>query len=137
MLIFLCIIAYILIGCIVGALFDYYIDDISGELAGFFWPLALIFIIIWIICSKLCKMVVSIVTYLDREGFHYCKEDIPPCCGQCKYKQYSNYYNELNYCDKCSGNRWVSTANPCSEFKKDLLWRFKIRYKWDNNRKNK
>ena len=137
MIIFLCIIAYVLIGCVVGVLFNYYIHDIPSELAGLFWPLVGVITIVWIICSKFCEIVTSIVTYLDKEGFHYCKEDISPCCGQCKYKHYNNYHNEINYCDKCSGTRLVSTAKPCSEFKKDLFWRFKIRYKWDDNLKNK
>lgn len=142
MLIALCIIAYILIGCVVGVLFDYYDDEVPCEIpcevAGIFWPIVCAFTIIWVICSKFCEMITSIVRYLDTEGFHYCKEDIPSCCGKCKYMYYWNDHNELNGCRLKKHHSQISSeVLPCSRFKKHWLWRFRIRYKWDEKTENK
>lgn len=80
MLITICVIAYILISCIIGcAIYVYFKDvdedsDVAGVLGGIFWPFTIVLIILYkifaIICSNICK----VFEYLKNEGFHYCKK---------------------------------------------------------------
>lgn len=132
MVVFL-IILYILISCIVGCALHVFfeVDDGFEVLAASVWPISIIIFIGYLIISYICNIFCKFFRRLKYEGFHYCKENIEPCCGQCKYIEYVNYHTEINRCDKCSGSRLASTSKSCSEFKKDPLWRFKIRYKWD------
>lgn len=142
MLIALLIIGYILIACIVGcAIYVFYDDDdsdIASILGGTFWPLALVFISIYKLLAFFCNNICKVFKYLKNEGFHYCREDIKPCCGQCKYMFYYNDHNELNGCYLKKAHSNISTeTTPCSQFRKHWLWRFRIRYKWNDNLKNK
>lgn len=123
------IIGYIIIGCIVGTIFHYYIpydEEITLFVSGF-WILSVPLIIIFINCATLCKFVKKIITYLDKEGFHYYKGKLKPCCGKCKYMEYQNYHNEINKCKLDKATRFSSQALPCEKFKKNLFWRFTIR----------
>lgn len=123
------IIGYIIIGCIVGTIFNYYISD-DGETTayvGVFWIFIAPLIIIIMICKKFCKSIRKIITYLDKEGFHYYKGKLKPCCGKCKYMEYQNYHNEINKCKLDKATRFSSQALPCEKFKKNLFWRFTIR----------
>ena len=124
------IIGYIIIGCIVGTIFNYYNPDEYEitSLIGIFWVIAIPLIIIIIICEKFfCKSIRKIITYLDKEGFHYYKGKLKPCCGKCKYMEYQNYHNEINKCKLNNSARFSSQALPCEKFKKNLFWRFTIR----------
>lgn len=132
MLIFIVIISYVFIACIVGTAYDYYTyDDITCIPIGFFWPITVPGIIAFFIGRKLCSTIHNVIEYLDKDGFHYCQEDIEPCCGQCKYCYYTNSHNEINQCKKYVGSKLSSRAIPCSGFKKSLWWRFKIRLDWN------
>ena len=143
MLIALLIIIYILIACVVGcAIYVYHNDEedsaMIGLFGGFFWPLTFVFMLMCklfiFICSNICK----VFEYLKDEGLHYCKEDIKPCCGQCKHMYYWNNHNELNGCRLYKGHSHMSSSHiHCEEFKKHWLWRFRIRYKWDEKVENK
>ena len=136
MLIALLIIGYILIGCVVGcAIYIFYDDDdsdVACMLGGTFWPLALVCILIYKLLAFFCNNICKVFKYLKDEGLHYCKEDIKPCCGQCKYMYYWNNHNELNGCRLKKHHSQISSeVLSCSRFKKHWLWRFRIRYKWD------
>lgn len=137
MLIALLIILYILIACIIGCAIYVYSDcidrDYMGTFGGIFWPFTIIFIILYTLITFICSNLCKVFEYLKNEGFHYCKEDIPSCCGKCKYMYYCNNYNELNGCRLHKGEaHFSSTSLSCEKFKKHWLWRFKIRYKWDS-----
>ena len=130
------IILYIVLACVIGCfLYVQWEGDEDRELgvmfSSVFWPAAIIIIISYFILKYICNKLVGFFRYLKIEGFHYCKEDIDPCCGQCKYMTYCNNHNEMNRCFRYEGVRNRSTSIICSGFRKDLLWRFKIRYKWD------
>lgn len=123
------VIGYIIMGCIVGTIFDYYVPD-EDELAcltGIFWVIAVPCIIIAMICTKFCKSIRKIIICLDREGFHYYKGNLKSCCGKCKYIEYQNYHNEINKCKLNNTTRFSSQAIPCEKFKKNPFWRFTIR----------
>lgn len=143
MLIALLVTIYILIACVVGcAIYVYYKDeedsDVAGIFGGMFWPLAIVFILICKLFTFICSNICKVFEYLKNEGFHYCKEDIKPCCGQCKYMYYWNNHNELNGCYLREAHSNISTETiPCSRFRKHWLWRFRIRYKWDEKTENK
>lgn len=137
MLIALLVTIYILIACVVGcAIYVYYKDEedsgVAGLFGGIFWPLAIVFILMCKLFTFICSNICKVFEYLKNEGFHYCKEDIKPCCGQCKYMYYWNNHNEINGCEFSEGARLSSTSLPCSRLRKHWLWRFRIRYKWDN-----
>ena len=138
MLITLLVIIYILIACVVGcAIYVYYKDDddsdIAGVFGGIFWPLSIVFILLCKLFTFLCSNICKALEYLKNEGFHYCKEDVPPCCGKCKYMYYWNDHDELNGCRLYKGHSHLSSSNiHCEEYKKHWLWRFRIRHKWDN-----
>lgn len=123
------VIGYIIIGCIVGTIFNYYVPDEEELmcLTGIFWVIVVPFIIIAMICAKFCEFVRKIITYLDKEGFHYYKGKLKSCCGKCKYMEYQNYHNEINKCKLDKAERLSSQALPCEKFKKNLFWRFTIR----------
>ena len=123
------VIGYIIIGCIVGTIFDYYVPDEEEPmcLTGIFWIIAVPCIIIVMICTKFCKSIRKIITYLDKEGFHYYKGRLNSCCGKCKYIEYQNFHNEINKCKLDKATRFSSQALPCEKFKKNLFWRFTIR----------
>jgi hypothetical protein len=123
------VIGYIIIGCIVGTIFNYYVPDDEETMAyiGTFWILSAPVIIIFITCTKLCKFIRKIITYFDKEGFHYYKGKLKSCCGKCKYMEYQNYHNEINKCKLDKAARLSSQAIPCEKFKKNLFWRFTIR----------
>lgn len=136
MLITLLVIIYILIACVVGCAIYVYLDDedcdIAGVFGGMFWPLTIVFILLCKLFTYLCGNICKAFEYLKNEGFHYCKEDVPPCCGKCKYMYYWNDHDELNGCRLYKGHSHMSSSNIyCEEFKKHWLWRFRIRYKWD------
>lgn len=144
MLIALLVTIYVLIACVIGcAIYVYYKDkdddsDIAGLFGGIFWPLAIIFILLCKLFTFICSNICKAFEYLKNEGLHYCKEDIKPCCGQCKYMYYWNDHNELNGCYLREAHSNISTETiPCSRFKKHWLWRFRIRYKWDEKAENK
>ena len=124
MLITLLVIIYILIACVVGcAIYVYYKDDddsdIAGVFGGIFWPLTLVFIVLCKFFTFLCSNICKVFEYLKNEGFHYCKEDIKPCCGQCKYMYYCNNHNEVSGCRLSKGAyRLSSDGLPCNQFKK-------------------
>ena len=141
MLITLLVIFYILIACVIGcAIYVYYGDDFEdGDVAGIFggmlWPITIIWILLCKLFTFLCSNICKVFKYLKNEGFHYCKEDIKPCCGQCKYMYYWNNHSELNSCRLYKGNAYLSSSNiHCEKFKKHWLWRFRIRYKWDEKK---
>lgn len=123
------IIGYIIIGCIVGTIFNYYISDEEELmcLTGIFWIIVVPIIIIVMVCMKFCKFIRKIITYFDKEGFHYYKGNLKSCCGKCKYMEYQNYHNEINKCKLDKAARLSSKALPCEKFKKNLFWRFTIR----------
>ena len=79
------------------------------------------------ICKEFCKSIRKIITYLDKEGFHYYKGNLKSCCGKCKYIKYQNYHNEINKCKLDKSTRLGSQAIPCEKFKKNPFWRFTIR----------
>ena len=142
MLITLLIIGYILIACVIGCAIYVYCDDedcdIEGVFGGMFWPLTIVFILLCKLFTYLCGNICKAFEYLKNEGFHYCKEDVPPCCGKCKYMYYWNDHDELNGCRLYKGHSHISSSNiHCEEFKKHWLWRFRIRYKWDEKVENK
>lgn len=142
MLITLLIIGYILIACVIGCAIYVYCDDedcdIAGLFGGLFWPLTIVFIVLYKFFTFLCSNICKVFEYLKNEGFHYCKEDIKPCCGQCKYMYYCNNHNEVSGCRLSKGAyRLSSDGLPCNQFKKHWLWRFRIRYKWDEKIENK
>lgn len=142
MLIALLITIYILIACVVGcAIYVYDNDkdsDIEGLFGGMFWPLSLVFILMYKLFTFICSNICKVFEYLKNEGFHYCKEDITPCCGQCKYMYYCNDHNEINTCELPTKTYKLSSISlPCKHFKKHWLWRFRIRYKWDKKTENK
>lgn len=142
MLITLLVIIYILIACVVGCAIYVYLDDedcdIAGVFGGMFWPLTIVFILLCKLFTYLCGNICKAFEYLKNEGFHYCKEDVPPCCGKCKYMYYWNDHDELNGCRLYKGHSHISSSNiHCEEFKKHWLWRFRIRYKWDEKVENK
>lgn len=140
MLITLLIIGYILIACVIGCAIYVYCDDcdIAGLYGGLFWPLAIVFIVLCKFFTFLCSNICKVFEYLKKEGLHYCKEDIKPCCGQCKYMYYCNNHNEVSGCRLSKGAyRLSSDGLPCNQFKKHWLWRFRIRYKWDEKAENK
>lgn len=142
MLIALLITIYVLIACVIGCAIHIFYDADDSDFAcifgGTFWPLALIGILIYKFLAFFCNNSCKVFEYLKNEGLHYCKEDIKPCCGQCKYMYYWNNHNELNGCylDKHPSTITNETI-PCSRFKKHWLWRFRIRYKWDEKAENK
>lgn len=132
------VILYILIGCIVGcAIYVYYKDEgedseTAGVFGGFLWPLTFVFIVLCKFFTFLCSNICKVLECLKNEGFHYCKEDIPPCCGKCKYMYYHNNHNELNGCRLYKGHPHLSSSNiHCEQFKEHWLWRFRIRHNWD------
>lgn len=141
------IILYITIACVIGCFIhiQWEGEEENEEnlefvviFASVFWPAALVIIILYCGFKYVCSNLVSFFRYLKVEGFHYCKEDVPPCCGQCKHMFYYNDHNELNGCRlKEHHFRFSSEVISCSKFRKSIWWRFKIRYKWDDNRKNK
>ena len=142
MLITLLVIIYILIACVIGCAIYVYLDDedcdIAGVFGGMFWPLTIVFILLCKLFTYLCGNICKAFEYLKNEGFHYCKEDVPPCCGKCKYMYYWNDHDELNGCRLYKGHSHISSSNiHCEEFKKHWLWRFRIRYKWDEKVENK
>lgn len=133
---------YVVIACVIGCFL--YVQwegeedcEIGVIFASVFWPAAIIIIMSYFILKYICSNLVRFFKYLKNEGLHYCKENIEPCCGQCKYMIYCNYHNEVNKCALHNGTELHSLVSPCKSFKKNWLWRFKIRYKWDDNRKNK
>ena len=137
MLITLLVIIYILIACVIGCAIYVYRDDedcdIAGVFGGLLWPLTLVFIVLCKFFTFLCSNICKVFEYLKNEGFHYCKEEVPPCCGKCKHMYYWNNHNELNGCRLYKGHSHLSSSNiHCEEFKKHWLWRFRIRHKWDN-----
>jgi hypothetical protein len=136
-MIVLWIILYIAIACIMGCFIyvqfegeeDCDIDVIMGSII---WPVMIILIILYLILKSVCKNLVSFFRYVKTEGFHYCKEDVPQCCGQCKHMFYYNDHNELNGCRlKEHHSRFSSEVISCPKFRKSIWWRFRIRYKWD------
>lgn len=138
MLIALLVIIYVLIACVIGcAIYVYFKDedgdsDIAGVFGGILWPITIVFILMYKLFTYLCSNICKAFEYLKNEGFHYCKEDIEPCCGKCKYMYYWNNHNELNGCRLFKGHSHLSSTHiKCEEFKKHRLWRFRIRYKWD------
>jgi hypothetical protein len=142
MLITLLVIGYILIACVIGCAIYVYCDDedcdIAGVFGGLFWPLTIVFIILCKFFTFLCSNICKVFEYLKNEGFHYCKEDVPPCCGKCKYMYYWNDHDELNGCRLYKGHSHMSSSHiHCEEFKQHWLWRFRIRYKWDEKVENK
>lgn len=142
MLIALLVTIYVLIACVVGCAIYVYYDDYDNDVAslfgGIWWPITIIFVLLYKFFTFLCKNICKVFEYLKNEGLHYCKEDIEPCCGQCKYMYYCNDHNELNGCRwKKHHSQISSEVLPCSRFKKHWLWRFRIRYKWDEKTENK
>lgn len=144
MLIALLVTIYVLIACIVGcAIYVYYKDeeedaDVAGLFGGIFWPLTFVFMLLFKLFTSFCSNICKAFEYLKNEGFHYCKEDIEPCCGKCKYMYYWNNHNEINGCRLFKGQSHLSSSNiHCERFKKHWLWRFRIRYKWDEKAENK
>lgn len=142
MLITLLVIGYILIACVIGCAIYVYLDDedcdIECVFGGMVWPLTIVFILLYKLFTYLCGNICKAFEYLKNEGFHYCKEDVPPCCGKCKYMYYWNDHDELNGCRLYKGYSHISSSNiHCEEFKKHWLWRFRIRYKWDEKVENK
>lgn len=137
------IILYIAIACVVGCFLHVQWEgeedlELAEIFAGIFWPAAIAIIILYFGFTYICSNLISFFRYLKIEGFHYCKEDVPQCCGQCKYMFYYNDHNELNGCRlKEHHSRFSSEVLSCPKFRKSIWWRFKIRYKWDDNRKNK
>lgn len=136
------IVLYVFIGIIVGVgsfvfLNDWFDDECISALAGIFWPVSLVLSLLIFIISSLVKIVYQVMNYLKTEGFHYYKEELPDCCGKCKYMIYCNNHSEVNKCTLSNKTKLHSLVNSCEAFKKDWLWRFKIRYKWDDNLKNK
>lgn len=136
MLITVLIIFYTLIACIIGCAIYVYTDckdsDDMGIVGGIFWPFTIIFIVLYKLFTFICNNLCNFFEYLKNEGLHYCKEDIPSYCGQCKYMHYWNNNNELNGCYLHKGDtHFSSTSISCEKFKKHWLWRFRIRYKWD------
>ena len=139
----LLVISYILIGIIIGVVgFVFIINkeeeyEPAGIFIGILWPASIVVYLVYKILEFLIRNVYNVCTYIQDEGLHYCKEDLENCCGKCKYIQYCNNHNEINQCIKHQGIRISSEVIPCNHFKKYWLWRFKIRYKWDDNQKNK
>lgn len=133
------IIGYIIMGCIVGTIFNYYVPDEEELmcLTGIFWIIAGPLIIIFMICIKFCKFIRKIITYFDKEGFHYYKGKLKSCCGKCKYVEYQNYHNEINKCKFNKVARLSSQVIPCEKFKKDPFWRFTIRIDKHEIQRNK
>lgn len=130
------IILYVAIACVIGCFLYVQWEDEDCEItiifAGIFWPTSIIIIILYYILKYICNNLINFFKYLKNEGLHYCKENIEPCCGQCKYMYYCNDHNELNGCHLYKGHTHLSsTSISCEQFKKNWLWRFKIRYKWD------
>ena len=142
-MIVLLIISYILIGIITGVIsFVFIIGEIEdgeslGVAIGIFWPIIIIGYVIFKLLEFLIRKVYNICIYIHDDGIHYYKGELSDCCGKCKYIQYCNNHNEFNRCTKQQGTKLSSEVIPCDYFKKYWLWRFKIRYKWDDNRKNK
>jgi hypothetical protein len=132
------IILYVVIACVIGCFL--YVQwegeedrEIGVLFASVFWPAAIIVIILYFILVYVCSKLVSFFRYLKTEGLHYCKDNIEPCCGQCKYMYYCNNHNELSGCRLYKGHTHLSsTSIHCEQFKKHWLWRFRIRYKWDD-----
>lgn len=139
----LLVISYILIGIITGVISFVFImnkaEDCepAGVFIGMLWPVSIVIYLIYKLLSFLTCNVYNVCTYIQDEGLHYYKGELPDCCGKCRYIQYCNDYDELNQCTKQRRTRLSSEVIPCDYFKKYWLWRFKIRYKWDNNQKNK
>lgn len=131
----LCVVAYILIGCVIGVIFDYFYngeDDEGAFFIGIFWgilfPIGLIagMFYLW------CTVIRHVIKYLDKEGFHYYSGKMPPCCGQCIHMKYCNYINETCKCTK--DKLVISQTEPaCGRFRKNPLWRFTIRVGWNKN----
>ena len=132
------IILYIAIACVIGCfLYVQFEGEEYGQtdvtFASIIWPFTIIIIIVYLILKYVCSNLVSFFRYLKTERFHYCKDNIKPCCGQCKHMFYYNNHNELNGCNLNKyHSKFSSEAFPCSDFRKSFLWRFKIRYKWDS-----
>ena len=131
------VILYIIIGFIIGCGIYVFLDDsdcdIAGVFGGMLWPLTILIMIVYHISKFLCTHICNVLEYIKKEGIHYCKEEIPPCCGKCKYMYYHNNHNELNGCRLYNGHSHLSSSNiHCEEFKKHWLWRFRIRHKWDD-----
>ena len=131
------IILYILIGCIVGSVVYIFLtnyEEVEAMFAGIFWPLALLLLIGYYSIEWICNKICNVLEYFKNEGFHYYKEDIEPCCGQCKHIRYWNNHNEMNKCPKREGTSFSSNHIPCEYFRKSLFWRFRIRIGWDKKK---
>lgn len=135
----LLIILYILLGLLFGCISYVFIEqDESCIFIGLFWPMAGIIAICFLVGKWICTKIVTVLYYLKDEGFHYYKGDIENCCGKCKHMYYKNNHNEIHGCELYKGQTGLcSTTIPCERFKQDPLWRFRIRYKWDEKAGNK
>lgn len=131
MLIALLVTIYVLIACVVGcAIYVYYKDDedsdVTSVLAGTWWPITIVIILLYKLFTFICSNICKVFEYLKNEGFHYCKEDIKPCCGQCKYIHELSIKNSKFRC-KATYNECSKDDPICQNFKKDKFWRFKYR----------
>lgn len=131
-MIFLGIVLYVIIGVVIGVgsyvfLNDWFDDETFSALAGTFWPITLVFSILIIILGALINVVYKVLYYLKTEGFHYYKEELPDCCGKCKYIEYTSTKGTISRCLKSNKVRNAPLAVPCEHFKQSKLWRFTIR----------
>ena len=134
MLIALLCVIYLIIGIITGVgcyvfVFDSECDegDILSVFAGILWFVSIPLGLLGYGICKFCKYVYIAMNHIKHEGFHYCKEDIPNCCGKCKHITYLNFHNECHRCDIHRKTSYTSTEVPCEDFKLNPWWRFKIR----------
>ena len=119
------IILYILIGCVIGCAICVFLEDgdedydVAGIFGGILWPLTIVFIIICTLFTFICSRIYRFFKRIKKEGFHYYKGDLEPCCGQCKHICYYNNHDELNECHIRKHIVQSCTAVSCEHFKKD------------------
>ena len=131
-MIVLWIILYIIMGILVGVgcyvfLNDFFDDDALAFFAGVMWPVTTVVLICGWLISLAVKGVYAVMTYLKNEGYHYYKEDLAPCCGKCKYAEYTGNTGTTIRCKRSLSVYTSSLKHPCDKYTQHCLWRFTIR----------
>lgn len=124
MMIVLIIIAYIVLGTIIGVLLKMILDLRDDDIiygSSFLWPLMVTTLIIVAFIRFIKRICSNIVIYIKD---HKMLQD--NMCGKCKYLKHTSYQYSYQYECKITNTYPCAQSECCDKFKKDKLWIIKI-----------